>query len=379
MQIWKKNFIVTFLLFVLIINAGTFFLVAAVHRNEFQKETDSAVMEAHNIGTAAAALSGFEAGAGRTAQMGIKYRENGTYIQIREQDTEAGREVINMLPFQVEYTGEKRVWKQKIEGRCFLGIENSVYDNGIKLYILSLRDITRLCRNQNSRIWGSALAALLLSDGIGMFLYTTMRRIYRPVNNIAHELRTPLTNIQGYAQYLKAGKLNPEDIFFAGQQIEQDARNLRDIVDKLLIMGSVREGEIKTESVSSDELLTELKKRYPTVRMNCRTERITGDKTLLLCLMDNLLSNAVRAGTQAELTLEKHKIIVKNDGPPIDGRKLAALNRDIRLAKNEVEGNGFGVSLCHEIARLHKARLKFESDDRSGTVVTMYCSGALKR
>ena len=87
--------------------------------------------------------------------------------------------------------------------------------------------------------------------------------------------------------------------------------------------------------------------------------------------MDNLLSNAVRAGTQAELILEEHRIIVKNDGPPIDSRKLAALNRDLRLGKGEVEGNGFGVSLCHEIARLHKARLKFESDHRRGTVVTV--------
>ena len=75
MQIWKKNFMVTFILFVLIINAGTFFLVAAVHRNEFQREADSAVMEALNIGATAAALSGFEAGSGRIAQMGIKYRE----------------------------------------------------------------------------------------------------------------------------------------------------------------------------------------------------------------------------------------------------------------------------------------------------------------
>ena len=66
------------------------FLVAAVHRNEFQREADSAVMEALNIGATAAALSGFEAGSGRIAQMGIKYRENGTYIQIRGQDSGGG-------------------------------------------------------------------------------------------------------------------------------------------------------------------------------------------------------------------------------------------------------------------------------------------------
>lgn len=379
MQIWKKNFMVTFILFVLIINAGTFFLVAAVHRNEFQREADSAVMEALNIGATAAALSGFEAGAGRIAQMGIKYRENGTYIQIRGEDSEEGPEVISMLPFQMEFTGETRVWQQKTEGRYYLGIEDTVYDNEVNFHILSLRDITEFCRNQIFRSWSYVLGALLLSAGTGIFLYTTMRRIYRPVNNIAHELRTPLTSIQGYAQYLKTGKLNEEDIFFAGRQIEHDARNLREIVDKLLIMGSVREGEIKTESVLAEELLSELKRKYPAVRMNCRTDTVTGDKTLLLCLMDNLLSNAVRAGTQAELILEEHRIIVKNDGLPIDSRKLAALNRDLRLGKGEVEGNGFGVSLCHEIARLHKARLKFESDHRRGTVVTVQYFGTLKR
>ncbi len=113
MQIWKKNFMVTFILFVLIINAGTFFWWQLFTEMNF-KEADSAVMEALNIGATAAALSGFEAGSGRIAQMGIKYRENGTYIQIRGQDSEEGREVISMIPFQMEFTGETRVWQQKL-------------------------------------------------------------------------------------------------------------------------------------------------------------------------------------------------------------------------------------------------------------------------
>ena len=62
-----------------------------------------------------------------------------------------------MIPFQMEFTGETRVWQQKTEGRYYLGIENTVYDNEINFHILSLRDITEFCRNQIFRSWSYVL------------------------------------------------------------------------------------------------------------------------------------------------------------------------------------------------------------------------------
>ena len=49
--------------------------------------------------------------------------------------------------------------------------------------------------------------------------------------------------------------------------------------------------------LAPEDLLKELKKKDPDVGMIWKTDTIVGDKTLLLCLLDNLLANAARAGT----------------------------------------------------------------------------------
>ena len=93
-------------------------------------------------------------------------------------------------------------------------------------------------------------------------LYITMKKIYKPVNHIAHELRNPLTVIQGYGQYVQMGKICEEDRFFAGQQIVKEARTLAERVDRLLIMGNLREGNIRCLEINADTLFQELKESY---------------------------------------------------------------------------------------------------------------------
>ena len=104
-----------------------------------------------------------------------------------------------------------------------------------------MHQLKSLFQIQMRRMWIFCGAGLVFAGIMGLFLYYTMRRINRPVNQIAHELRTPLTGIRGYAEYLMMGKLTEEERFFAARQIVDSAKHLENITEKLLIMGNVRD------------------------------------------------------------------------------------------------------------------------------------------
>ena len=73
----------------------------------------------------------------------------------------------------------------------------------------------------------------------GLLLYATMLRINRPVSQAAHELRTPLTGIRGYAEYIMMANITEEERFYAAGQIVESAKNLEDVVEKLLILSLI--------------------------------------------------------------------------------------------------------------------------------------------
>ena len=161
-----------------------------------------------------------------------------------------------------------------------------------------------------------------------------MRRINRPVNQIAHELRTPLTGIRGYAEYLMMGKLTEEERFFAARQIVDSAKHLENITEKLLIMGNVREGAIQIERIDVRKMLLELEEKYPNVEADCRLEFLNGDRTLVFCLLDNLTANAARAGSLVRITADEEGVRIWNDGEPMDEELL----RDISKGQDAVWG-----------------------------------------
>ena len=194
-----------------------------------------------------------------------------------------------------------------------------------------------------------------------------MRRINRPVNQIAHELRTPLTGIRGYAEYIMMGNLTEEDRFYAAKQIVESAENLGDIMEKLLIMGNVREGAIHTKRIRLRKLLDKLKEHYPQAEIDCRIDSVEGDETLLACLLENLTANAAHAGHQVKITVDAEGIRVWNDGAVMDAKTIKALNRGQEPTDVRVGGHGYGIQVCREIARVHGWKLGYRSSEEEGT------------
>ena len=116
-----------------------------------------------------------------------------------------------------------------------------------------------------------------------------------------------MTVIQGYAQYLRDGCLTEEDRCFAEDQLIAQTDNLKKIVEKILIMGNLREGRILNQRLVLDRLLRDIQTQYPSLVIESHEKYIFGDETLLKALLSNLISNALQSGDSAAFVSAKTK------------------------------------------------------------------------
>jgi len=77
------------------------------------------------------------------------------------------------------------------------------------------------------------------------------------LDNLAHELRTPLTSIRGYAEFLQNANISEEEKWEALNYIVSEAQRLGKISERLLDEAFIRENEIKKRSVSLEQLIND--------------------------------------------------------------------------------------------------------------------------
>ena len=266
MQLWKKNFLVIYGIFLVVVNAGLFLLDNYISKNEASQWIDQAKNSERSIYYLAAGLKEEE-----ISRMSMnlneateRYEESGVHIRASVNGYVAADH------FPEEQTPEEVLEGPLIEvrrmgGERWLVIQEAGREGEDLIVVEYAQELEDLSRIQTTRMWIFCGAGLVFSGIMGLFLYYTMRRINRPVNQIAHELRTPLTGIRGYAEYLMMGKLSEEDRFFAASQIVESAKHLEDVTEKLLIMGNVREGAIRIERIDIRQMLLKLKEKYPDI------------------------------------------------------------------------------------------------------------------
>lgn len=364
MQLWKKNFLATFFMFLIVVYISLLILASYLFNSELQQWMQRALASERGILYLMVGISeGDDSRMAMNADYSIRgYRNSGIMLRVEKN----GVMLANYI--STEITADKTVQIVKHRGAKYILIKgHRKLDDGY-LEVTYLESMEVIYKNQQRRIGIIIGLGALLSMIIGAMLYLTMKKIYLPVNQIAHELRTPLTGIQGYAQYLMIGNLTEEDRFFAAGQIVERSRNLGDIVEKLLLMGNVREGSVLMSRINLRQLLDELKKEHPEIEVISFTDYIEGDRTLVKCLLDNLIFNALHAGSNVKVTADSEKITVWNDGQPIDEAKLKIMNRNQVLAREQIDRHGYGISLCYEIVKVHKWKLRYESSAEEGTI-----------
>jgi two-component system sensor histidine kinase TrcS len=213
-------------------------------------------------------------------------------------------------------------------------------------------------------------------------------RMRQFITDASHELRTPLAAIQGYAELTRQdSSALPPTTEYALARIESEARRMAVLVDELLLLSRLGEGEdLQTQDVDLADLVVnavnDAAVAAPThfwvKDLPDEPVWVRGDHARLHQLVSNLLSNA-RLHTPPGVTVTTGvtcrrrgaeppyvELTVADDGPGIDADLLPRLfERFVRAdtARSNGSGIGLGLAIVSSIVKAHHGSVTAESTE----------------
>lgn len=215
--------------------------------------------------------------------------------------------------------------------------------------------------------------------------------------NISHDIKTPLTVILGYMEILRLEDKDNEMF----KKVEAKAKQVVELINEFFTLAKLEAGDMnmKITNVEINELCREnvlgfyellLQKEFA-VDLSIPEQRlyVQGEKESLDRILNNLLSNAVRYGSEGKyiglfLREEEDFIAVEvvDHGRGI-AREYAERIFDrlytMEDSRNrQMQGNGLGLTIARNLARQMGGDLLLESEPGVKTVFTVRLKRALR-
>lgn len=223
--------------------------------------------------------------------------------------------------------------------------------------------------------------------------------------NVSHELKTPLTSISGYAELIKNGMAEKEDIQNFGERIYSEANRMINLVNDIIKLSMLDEEEsrpeeaetFQKEEVNLSEIIKSViktlkeaaEKKSVHVDFEESDVFIKGNKPVLFDVFYNLCENGikynkeggnlkisvrdVRESTQSGSNPKnKEVVIVFQDtgiGIPLENQKRV-FERFYRVDKSrskETGGTGLGLAIVKHGVELHGGRVLLSSVPGEGS------------
>jgi len=206
--------------------------------------------------------------------------------------------------------------------------------------------------------------------------------------NVSHELKTPLTSISGYAEIMKSGMVNREDMIVFSERIYKEASRMITLIDDIIKLSKLDEDsvELEREDVDLYELCSDIvdrlgmsaKKRNVQVELEGESVLYYGVRQMLDEMIFNLCENAIKYNVQEGKVLlwvgktnQGVKVIVQDTGIGIPkDQQERVFERFYRVDKShskETGGTGLGLSIVKHAAIFHHAQIRMESEVGTGT------------
>lgn len=215
------------------------------------------------------------------------------------------------------------------------------------------------------------------------------------IASFAHETKTPMTSIIGYADLIRNGVLDTDEIRDAANYIVVEGKRLENLSQKLLELIVVGKEKINIKPVVLSELINDFVENYKlsyqkqNIELSCDCEDGVCyiDADLVKSLIINLCDNARKAFAGENGIIQIRSVMIDNgceiqicdNGPGIPQKDIAHLTeafyRVDKSRSREMGGVGLGLALCKEIAIAHNGSIKFQSELDKGTVVTVVLKG----
>ena len=212
------------------------------------------------------------------------------------------------------------------------------------------------------------------------------------LGDVSHELKTPLFSIQGYLHTLAEGGLYDENINmkYLKKAIDNTDR-LQHIIEDLELINSLetREDDLTISDFEIKSLFVEVFSSLELIasdqNINLRFKpgadtsyRVMGDMSKIRQVIENLLTNSIKYGTQGGYTKvsfydmeEKILVEVSDDGIGISQEDIKhVFNRFYRADKSRnrnIGGSGLGLAIVKHIIEAHKENLTLRSTYGKGS------------
>lgn len=367
MQLWRKYFFVAHSLFALIFALSLTIFISGNFKNELQHVTDLSRIEGDTLIHTLQKWYRIKAEPNDIIEYIQQYKASSIFLEVKEDE----QLLVSTIEEEIQSEEGLSLAIRKSNGMEFLTLYDSFKNyQGKTISVFYAKNIHQVYEHHNQRIIQGIVLFSVCNFIVALLLYQMMKKIYQPIENIAHELRTPLTTIQGYSDYLLRAKTDEEENFFVAEQIMGQAIYLKELVEKLLIIGNLKDQPIHMELFSLEECLSDFKKVYPKLMVQDSLPKLKGNKVLMKALFSNLLSNAFRESQTVWIKANGATIQVGNSGVKLSPTLLNKLDQGLSLKEKEISGMGKGVAICHEIMVYHHGKLSYTSDE-NGTIASL--------
>lgn len=215
--------------------------------------------------------------------------------------------------------------------------------------------------------------------------------IKKMLSNISHDIKTPMTVILGYLEILKTDSMKENEMIL---KVEQKAQQVMDLIDQFFTLAKLEAGDTDIEISKTDicescresvldfyEILTQ-KEFQVEAEIPEEPVFVQGNKDALRRILFNLISNAVRYGSDGKYvgiffrSDDKYVYVdVEDRGKGID--KAFAQNVFERLftmedsRNREIQGNGLGLTIAQNLARQMGGEIILDSEPNMKTTFTV--------
>jgi signal transduction histidine kinase len=204
--------------------------------------------------------------------------------------------------------------------------------------------------------------------------------------NFAHELKTPLTSVIGYADMLYQRDLPRDQVKSTAEYILNEGMRLETLSLKLMDLFVLDKQSFALEEMAAKDIFDDLRLGIDPVcqkfevqfHMNIENSTIKVDYDLFKTMMLNLIDNSIKADCKDIWILGKEEngvylICVKDNGKGIPPEELGKITEAFYMVdksrSRKQHGAGLGMALVSKIVEIHKAKMKIESDGKTGTEI----------
>lgn len=208
---------------------------------------------------------------------------------------------------------------------------------------------------------------------------------------LTHEMKTPMTAIIGFSDSLISMPLTEEKRMEASHEIHEAALRTEHLSQKMMQLIAMTDCPVLVNRrLSVDDLFQQIQSMMQeslankelSLSVHTESDFLQGDADLIICLLTNLLDNAIKAsqpGQGISITASEsdtaYQLSVSDRGSGIPADKIALVTEPFyrvdKARSRKMGGAGLGLSLCQMIAQAHGGSLQIESTVGIGTTITM--------